>query len=84
MFGDDGNEPLQAAKDCTMDHDRSCCGLISRAVLQVEAFGKLEVKLDSSTLERTAKSIADSNVDLGTIESSISRVELPFTWVVCV
>ncbi len=51
MFCDDGNKPFQTAKYRPVNHDGSSCGLIGRSVLQVESFGKLEVKLDSSTLE---------------------------------
>lgn len=82
MLGNDGDEPFQTPQDRTMDHDGSSSSLVCGAVLQVEPFRQLEVELDSSTLERSAKSVPNRDVDLGTIERAIARVELPLTGIV--
>ena len=67
-----------------MDHDwaRQWLGgvvVVRTTVLQVEALGKLEVQLDSSTLEGPLQSITDSDVDFRSIESTITWIEFPFS-----
>ena len=59
-------------------------GLIRATVLEVEPFGELEVKLDGRALERTAKRVANLDINLGTVERAVSGVELPFAGVVLV
>jgi hypothetical protein len=55
----------------------SSCGSILGAVLEVELLGQLEVKLDGGALELTSERIGDGDIDLRTVESAITRVELP-------
>jgi hypothetical protein len=47
-------------------------------VLKTKANGKLEIKLNGSTLVLALQGVHESDIDLGTVESSISRIELPF------
>lgn len=72
-----------------MDHDwptwrlvRGLIVVIGSPVLQIESFGKLEIELNGGALERAMKSVLNSDVDLWSIESSIARVQLPFTRVI--
>lgn len=71
-----------------MNHNRPRRGLVrvnlilSGAVFEVESFGELEVKLDGSALEGTVESIADFDVDLRTVEGTVSGIQLPLAWVV--
>lgn len=72
-----------------MDHDwptwrlvRGLVVVIGSPVLQVESFGKLEIELNGGALERAMKSVLNSDVDLWSIESTIARVQLPFTRVI--
>lgn len=39
----------------------------------------MEVELNRGTLEGTAKSIADSDIDLGTVESAVANIKIPVT-----
>ena len=85
MLGDDSNEALEAAEDRAVDHDGARGrparvgggGLVRGAILEVEALGELEVELDGRALERPPQGIADLDVDLGTVESAVARVQLP-------
>lgn len=72
-----------------MDHDwptwrlvRGLVVVIGSPVLQIESFGKLEIELNGGALERAMKSVLNSDVDLWSIESTIARVQLPFTRVI--
>lgn len=58
--------------------------LLSGAVFEVKTFRKLEVELDRGALEGTTERIANGNVDFGTVKRAISRINVPFTWVVLV
>ena len=57
MFGDDGNESFQTAKDSTVNDDGPCRGFIGAlrifggTILQVETLWKLEIELDRGALE---------------------------------
>lgn len=83
VLGDDRNEALHAAQDGAMDDDRARRGfasvgsLVRAAVLEVEALGQLEVKLDGRALVRALERVADSDVDLGPVERAVSGVDLP-------
>ena len=91
MLRDDRNEPLQTTQDRTMDDNGPRRGLVcgslavlGGAVLQLEPFGELEVKLNRCALERSAQRVFDRDIDFRAIESTVSRVELPFAGVVFV
>lgn len=68
-----------------MDHHRagreSICVVmvLSTSILEFETFGKLEIKLYRCTLESPLQGILDSNVNLRAIESTITRIKLPFS-----
>ncbi len=46
-------------------------------VLELKANRQLEVQLDGGTLMRALKGIPNVDVDLGSIECAIARVDLP-------
>ena len=84
MLSDDRNEPLETAKDSTVDDDGTrrrpvagVGGVVSRAILEVEALRQLEVELNGRALERPAERIANLDVDLGAVERAVARVQLP-------
>jgi hypothetical protein len=52
-------------------------GLISGPIFQIEAFWQLEVELNRCTLKRPTKSVTDGNVNFGTVESTVPRIEVP-------
>lgn len=52
--------------------------------LEVEPLGELEIKLDRRALEGPLQRVADGNVDLGAVEGSVARVEVPFAGVLLV
>ena len=51
--------------------------LVRAAVLEVESLWQLEIELDRGTLERAVKRVTDLDVDLGAVEGTVSRIELP-------
>jgi hypothetical protein len=53
--------------------------LLLSTIFQVESLRELEIELDSSTLVPSLQCILNANIDFGTIESAVSRVEGPFT-----
>lgn len=73
-----------------MDDHGSCRRLIGarclvrRPIFQIETFRKLEVQLDGGTLERSAQCITDCDVDLWSIESTVSWVNVPLASVMFV
>jgi len=83
VLEEDSEETLDGTEDSTMDHDRTLVLhlsiTLSRShVLQIEADRQLEVELDGGALVVTLKGITDVNIDLRTIEGTISRVNLPW------
>lgn len=83
MFGNDRDEPLQAAQDCTMNHHRTIdltLVLVGTSVFEIESLRKLEVELNGSALMRTSERILDGDVYLRAVEGTIASVELPFAW----
>ena len=85
MLRNNGDEPLQATQDSSVDDHRSggrfvCC-VVGGSVFEVEPLGELEVQLDRSALEGALERVTDGDVDLRTVESAVSWIELPFTGV---
>ena len=68
MLQQHGEETLNGAEQCTVNHHRTLVGAIGSDVLQAETFRKVEVKLDGGHLPRTADGIASLHGDLRTIE----------------
>ena len=68
-----------------MDHDRARGRLLGGSVIfcstifELELFRKLEVELDCCALERSVQRVPDGDVNLGTVESTIGRVEVPLS-----
>jgi len=76
----------RSALDRLLLEDRSFLDLLAldlgftslgTTVLEVELLRKLEVELDGGALELTLESVRDGDVDLGTVEGTVTRVELP-------
>lgn len=88
MLGNDSDEAFQTAQDGAVDDDRTCSGfvyvVVRAAVFEVEALRELEVELNRGALEGTAESVADGDVDLGTVERAVARVELPLSGILLV
>lgn len=64
-----------------MNHHWSIHGIfvvVRPTILEIESLRKLEVQLYRSTLVRSFESILNGDIDLGTIERAVTRVELPF------
>jgi len=82
MLQKDGHETLDGAKDGTVNHDRALVLHISITlsrshVLKVETDGKLEIELDGGALVVALEGITDVNINLRTVEGTITRVDLP-------
>ena len=84
MFGDDGDKPLKASDESSVDDNgprgRSV-GIVvifSTTVFELEPLRELEVELDGGTLERTLQCVPDGNIDFWTIEGAITCIQLPF------
>lgn len=71
----DGKHALDGTKNGTMYHHRPVVPSLC-LILQVESDGQLEVQLDCGTLELAHEGVVHCDVDLGTIERTISRVHL--------
>ena len=84
MFGDDTDEPVQASEDRTVDHDGpqrrfvEIRHLLHRAILEVEPLGQLNRR----ALEGAPQRVANGDVELGAVESTVARVDLPLAGVV--
>lgn len=87
MFRYNRNESLKTPQDRAMNNDRSrgwlvrVRRLLRRAVFQVEPLRQLEIQLDGRALERAAQRVADGDVDLGPVERTVARVDIPLIWV---
>lgn len=86
MFCDNSNESLKTTKNSAVDHNwsrrrliRSVIVVICVSVLQIESIWKLEVELDSRTLEGALECVRDGDIDFGSVEGTIAGVELPFS-----
>jgi hypothetical protein len=44
----------------------------------------LEIELYGRTLERSAEGVTNGDVDLGAVECTIARVDLPFAWILLI
>lgn len=89
MLCDDRHEPLHTAQNSTMNHHGPRWFLtflqdLLTTIFQPKSLRKLEVQLDGRTLMPSLESILDANVDFRSVERSVSRIERPFTWVMCV
>ena len=88
MLSDNRDKPLQTSQDRSVDHDWSRGWLVRirrlfrSTVLQIKPFGKLEIQLNRGTLEGPLQGVFDGNIYLGTVERSISWINLPFSRVV--
>jgi hypothetical protein len=83
MFGDDCDKALKTAQNCAVNHHRAGFRVVSVLApeLEIETLGKLEVELDGGALERAAEAVPDANIDLGAVESTVTRVDLPLAGV---
>lgn len=90
VLRNDGDEPFETSQDGTVNHHRSRRGLVRvrrlvrGAVLEVEPLRELKVELDGRTLERSAQCVLDVNVDLGTVEGTVSWIDSPLPGVLLV
>lgn len=86
VFSDNRDETFHTSQNSSMDDHRACIpGLafhiilifIAFTVLQIKAFGIVEVQLDRSALMRTFKCVIELNVDFRSIEGTVTRIQLP-------
>ena len=73
----DGEGTLHGTQNGAVDHHRTLHGSLGTLVAQVKADGELEVQLDGGGLVYTTKAVQHLNINLGTIERSVTRVDLP-------
>lgn len=65
-----------------MDHHRSvdfALILVRTTVFQVESLRELEIELDGGALVGTFESVLDGDVDLGSVECSVTWIDFPLS-----
>src|SRR5260221_819099 len=70
------DEPLEAAEDSPMDHDRPVLGVVGADVHQVEVLRLLVIELDGGALPLPPDRIRDVEVDLRPVERAVLRVDV--------
>ncbi len=75
VLDQDRDEPLEAAEDGAVDHDRPVLGVVCADVLQVEALGRGVVELDRAALPLAAERVRDVEVDLRPVERAVAGVD---------
>src|SRR5499425_378129 len=75
VLGDDGHEALVGPEDGAVDHHRALGLTVGVDVLAVEPVGQVQVDLDRGELPGTSQGIVHVDVDLGSVEGSVARVE---------
>ena len=71
------NKPLVGLLLDLYDVGGLCLGGVLCTVLEVELLRQLEIQLDGGALVLTLECIGDGYVNLGAVESTVTRVELP-------
>ena len=74
MLNQDTDETLNRTKYNTMDHDRTMLLSISSDIFAVKSHWQLEVKLDRTTLPCSSNRIFQMEINLRTIECSVSFI----------
>ena len=71
---------LHRTENSSVDNDWTLLGFLTlacRLVSEVEANRQLEIELNSGCLMDSVQAILDLDIDLGTVEGTITRIDLP-------
>src|SRR5262245_6168548 len=74
MLDEYAEEPLEAAEQCSMHHDRPLGAAVASDEFELEALRKVEVELNRAELPLAAMGVAHLQVDLRSVERSATRV----------
>ena len=74
MLDQDTDKSFDRSEDYTVDHDRTVFLTICSCVFKVKSERKLEIKLDGSTLPCSSYRVFQMEVDLRSVERSISFI----------
>ena len=72
----DAEEALEAAEHRAVDHDRRVGGVIRTDVFEFETRRHREVELDRAALPAALERVDQVEIDLGSVESAVARIEL--------
>ncbi len=75
MLDEDSHEPFHGSEDHTVDDDRVVSLAVASHVLEAEPLGQLEVELDGSALPGPSDGIFKVEVELGSVERTVSLVD---------
>ena len=75
ILGQNTNEALEGTKASAVNHDWLLLGAIGVNVLKLEVVRQLEVKLDGTALPRTTKAVGQMEVNLRTVERTVTLVD---------
>src|SRR6185369_13279618 len=75
VLDQNGDEALEAAEDCTMNHDRPVLGVVGADVFQVEVLRLLVVELNRCALPLAPDRIRNIEIDLRPVERAIAFVQ---------
>ncbi len=71
-LGQVGDQPLEAADDAAVDHDRALQALVRGDVGQPKLPGLIEVELDGRQGRLAARRVEDLHIDLGAVEGALA------------
>ena len=74
MLDQDSDKSLDRSKCYTVDHDRTVFLTICSCVFQFESLWKLHIQLDSSALPCSSDRVCQMEVDLRSVECSVSFI----------
>src|SRR5690554_4611680 len=74
MFNKYRHKTLHRAKRSTVNHHRTMLLVISPGIFQLEPFGKIVIHLDGSQLPASAERIFYHEVELRSVEGSLSQL----------
>ena len=75
VLGDNADEALDGAQQRTVDHNGAVPLAVLADVLQLKAFGHLEVQLDGAALPGAAQRISQMEVQLRAVERAVTGVD---------
>src|SRR3546814_10387425 len=76
MLDQNANETLERTEDGSMQHDRVLPIIILADILCAQPHRKIEVQLQGTALPYTAQTIAQGELDLGAIKSTLARLQV--------
>ncbi|OQA42158.1 MAG: hypothetical protein BWY49_00115 [Candidatus Omnitrophica bacterium ADurb.Bin314] len=85
MLDQNADKALQTSEDSPVEHDHTVLFSVLADIVQVKALGKIHIELDRAALKRPPDRVLQMEINLGTIKSPISLINLvrQFQFVQC-